>query len=355
MYMATIFVSIASYRDPVCSATVRSLLENADDPSLIFIGIVQQNSPFDAECVDATTLRVYPRNNIRILRLEHFEAKGPCYARYLASTLWKGEDYYFQIDSHTKFIKSWDTKLKKMIQDLYAYSSKPCLSHYPLSMEEYKPMSVSFARPQICSAFLNDRGMLSYNESRNMFNNDTGMPYKKTLHFAAGFFFAPSKFLNDVPYDPNLDFVFVGEEILHACRLFTNGWDIYVPNENIAFHEYTRADKPKFWDDILEYSDLQAFNKIKRILKLSKQQKVEDSKYGLGSLRTLEEFYEGIGFDIETGIVFKNECNSELVDQYEYKKVQLYRWWVKYNYIVVPVIMIALSWTAWYYILKSSQ
>ena len=26
--------------------------------------------------------------------------------------LWEGEEYYFQIDSHTIFTKGWDTKLK---------------------------------------------------------------------------------------------------------------------------------------------------------------------------------------------------------------------------------------------------
>ena len=48
----TIFVSIASYRDNVCTKTVQSLYEMADNPNKVFVGLCQQNNnKEDPECI----------------------------------------------------------------------------------------------------------------------------------------------------------------------------------------------------------------------------------------------------------------------------------------------------------------
>mgnify|MGYP003337378732 FL=1 len=65
--------------------------------------------------------------------------------------------------------------------------------------------------------------------------------------------FAESSFLKEIPFDPNLDYLFTGEEILHSLRFYTYGYDIYIPNQNILFHYYIRNDNPKLWDDLKYY------------------------------------------------------------------------------------------------------
>ena len=47
------------------------------------------------------------KTHVRKIFLEHTQAKGPCYARALAQTLWEGEDYFLQIDSHMRFVEHW--------------------------------------------------------------------------------------------------------------------------------------------------------------------------------------------------------------------------------------------------------
>ena len=42
----TIFVSIASYRDSVCSTTVESLYSMADNPQNVFVGLCQLKTGF---------------------------------------------------------------------------------------------------------------------------------------------------------------------------------------------------------------------------------------------------------------------------------------------------------------------
>ena len=42
--MSTIFVSIASFRDPDCKETLKSLFTNAKHPERVYVGICEQNA-----------------------------------------------------------------------------------------------------------------------------------------------------------------------------------------------------------------------------------------------------------------------------------------------------------------------
>lgn len=66
----------------------------------------------------------------------------------------------------------------------------------------------------------------------------------------AGFFFAHSSFLADVPFDPYVPWVFTGEEILESLRVWTWGYDIYSPTRNVLSHFYVRKHTPKFWETV---------------------------------------------------------------------------------------------------------
>lgn len=56
----------------------------------------------------------------------------------------------------------------------------------------------------------------------------------------AGFQLSSADVLLDVPFDPKLDMMFVGEEILYSARLWTKGWDLFAPDINIVKHHYNR-------------------------------------------------------------------------------------------------------------------
>jgi len=320
----TIFVSIASYRDSICSTTIESLYSMADNPQNVFVGLCQQNnSKEDEDCINLASCAISKyKDNIRSIRIPHFEAKGPTWARYLCSTLWDGEQYYFQIDSHTKFVKGWDTKCIDMINMIKDsnMSKKPVLSHYPKEYDAYKDGELSdderYNVPRMCKSFFNKRDMISFLGAQIM--NSNKVPYN-TPYIASGMFFCESYFLDELPYDPNLDYLFVGEEILHSIRFYTNGWDIYTPYENIIFHEYERKDKPKIWTDNPYYSDLPAFNKVKYYIGMLQENEKNNidkhiinniDKYGLGKVRTLKDYYDFAGIDIINKKVFTNFCNQ---------------------------------------------
>ena len=61
------------------------------------------------------------------------DARGPCWARALAMSLYDGEDWYFQIDSHMDFDPEWDATLIAHAQAVLPGRKGVALSSYPNS------------------------------------------------------------------------------------------------------------------------------------------------------------------------------------------------------------------------------
>lgn len=297
----TIFVSIASYRDPECSMTLDTIFNQAANPQLIFVGICEQNKAGIKEelCV-SPKLAKYLRN-IRIAKLDHTEAKGPTYARYYCSELWRGEQYYLQIDSHTSFTKNWDLSLINMIRQIKENeeeSDKPVLSVYPPTKEQ---MDIK-GFPEM------DNGRLSENNIPTFlcgWSGESEKPRRSNKPWAAaGFMFLESSFLYEVPFDPNLSHVFQGEETLFSARLFTNGWDFYTPNKKVCYHHYNRK-SPLYHQDIKDSSECRskAEKRVLFLLGLVPKDGVDFdflrdyNYYGLGKFRTIDDFWKASGID----------------------------------------------------------
>lgn len=321
--LETIFVSIASYRDEKCLQTVESLFSNAEYPMRVFVGICQQNKEdTDRDCYSDKW-----KSQIKLIRVPYYDAKGPTWARYLCSTLWNNENYYFQIDSHTLFEKNWDSKLIGMIKRLKEKGiKKPLLSHYPKIHEDYKTENSNETVPTICQSFFNESKMLSFKGAHNIKINPTNpIP---TPYVAAGMLFGESSFLKEVPFDPNLPNLFVGEEILHSIRFWTHGWDIFTPTENLVYHYYTRKGEPKVWEDSKHFNDRDAVNKVRNILGLENAKDISPHLdinmdiYGLGSSRTLDQYFEYAGIDVKNATVSRDFCYDknihEVFEEFKY-------------------------------------
>lgn len=71
------------------------------------------------------------KGHVRALHIDEPESLGPYAARYFASKLWYGEQWFMQIDAHMTFLQDWDAISVEMLNK--APSQKPVLSHYPPS------------------------------------------------------------------------------------------------------------------------------------------------------------------------------------------------------------------------------
>lgn len=250
-----IFVSIASYRDPLLKSTVESLLSNCSDINRLRIVICEQNSPDD----DFSLKPIYP--GTKILRMSYKKARGPCWARYLIQQEWKSEEYYLQIDSHTRFVKDWDKKLITMVKSL---PYKSCLSNYVSTFNIKTGEIIDKPLRGPMKAICRDK-----NDKFVRFNSKYVDKLSKpeiSMGWSGCFSFSSSQIIVDAPYDPYTPFLFFGEEMDIFQRLYTRGWTMYVPDVPICFTTFDRTYRNTFWEhpdkDIVEVSWKRLYNRF---------------------------------------------------------------------------------------------
>jgi len=226
-------------------------------------------------------------------------------------------------------VDGWDAQLVHAMR--IAPSKKPVLSTYPPGSggEHWKGAK----GPRMCGASFSsspvEARIIRLGASMGMAQpaGEKGMPIAAP-YVAAGFFAAPSDFLRDLPFDPFLPWVFMGEEIMLSTRFFTNGYDIFAPRENILAHEYRPGSMglPKFWETVGRVFGRPNMNtelmhigicRVKNHLGYPEclEGKGRDLKpgvlfaqkyYGMGTVRTLDQYFEMAGIDMKNMKIDQN-------------------------------------------------
>ena len=65
-----------------------------------------------------------------------------------------------------------------------------------------------------------------------------------------GYLVVHSSVLKEVPFDPFLPWIFMGEEIILSARLWTAGYDLFSPAQAVLGHIYNRQHQPRFWESV---------------------------------------------------------------------------------------------------------
>lgn len=328
--LPTIFVSIASYRDPDCQNTVRDLFEKAAHPERVFIGICWQYVPGEDD--DCFVLNTRPEQ-VRTIKVHASESKGVCWARSQVQTLWRGEDYFLQVDSHMRFVAGWDDLLIDMLGK--CDSPKPVLSTYPLSFTPPDQLADD-GMVTIFPKEFDDHGVLAQrSEIRNM--KDAPALPPQNAFIGAGLVFAPSRLIEEVPYDPHI--YFEGEEITLAVRMWTRGWDIHVPNAVVAYHDYgRRPERPRHWRDQTDWGALNqhARKRIRHLLGIELTQDGEDlvdiARFGLGTERSLAAYEAFSGLDFRARLykgrpLQRPDLEADKPEQFAARKAMFTRIW----------------------------
>lgn len=105
--MPTIFIEIAAYRDSELPKTLASCLKNAAYPDDLRFAIVNQAGPETEHLLD----EYLGDPRFQIVTYDWRTARGVGQARRQTNELYKGEDFYLQIDSHMRFLPNWDERL----------------------------------------------------------------------------------------------------------------------------------------------------------------------------------------------------------------------------------------------------
>ncbi|KAL7480319.1 hypothetical protein ACHAW6_006064 [Cyclotella cf. meneghiniana] len=267
---SSIFVSIPHFRDGKrCAATLKNLFDSADHPERVYVGLIEQT---DAEHPkeDPTCLEEYcsllghamkeheagyihkgekqadydavmaacPRvgGQIRSVRFHHLGAKGPVYARSFIRKLLGNEEFCMEIDAATEFAQGWDTKAIQqwtMTGNEYAV-----LSTIPLSKKDRARVESSgeVEVPRQCAIKVGSEGVPLYENHAD--GKAIGLK-RPLLSYAPSsqFAFAKCHYETNVPHDPFAAQLLETERFPRYARLWTRGYDVYTPSENIVYSE----------------------------------------------------------------------------------------------------------------------
>jgi hypothetical protein len=301
----TIFVSIASYRDPELVPTILDCLTKAKYPDEIRIGVCWQHGP--TESIDP----VLGNAHIDVLSFDWRDSEGPCWARAQIMKLWDGEDFYLQLDSHHRFVRDWDVKLLGQLQLIS--SQKPILTTYcqGYDLKDGTPLSRLPTRMDF-DTFTPD-GIPLFRAVSISPSSDREARPTRSRFVSAHFLFTDSAFVQEVEYDPDL--YFYGEEISLAVRAYTWGYDFFHPTEAIVFHQYSRDERVRHWDDHSEGASVAKpwyeRDTLSRERVVSMLLNGTVGRFTCGTHRTVEEYQRYAGINFARRIVQKYTRSGE--------------------------------------------
>jgi hypothetical protein len=293
----TIFVSVASYRDPELIPTLHDCIRMARYPGDLRFGVCWQHGPEEPHPLDRISLA----SPIRLFDVLYQNSRGACWARAEIQKLYNGEDFYLQIDSHHRFVPDWDATLLNQMERTQA--ARPVLSTYAAAYS-LVDMRLNLANGDLPTVMRLDKitpdGVVLFQaHSMNL------APLPTRARFISGhFLFAPGSIVHDVPYDPEL--YFTGEEITLAVRAFTHGYDLFHPSQHVLWHEYTRSARAKHWDDHVSANGrfpwhLRDVDSKRKVRKFLTDRPI--GMFGCGPARTVVDYerYSGLDFTNWTG------------------------------------------------------
>ena len=308
--MSKIFVSIASYCDPLLPKTIQNALENARYPERLSFGVVEQS---DVRYIEQ--LSEQEKKQVRLISIDKQQSNGACWARSLVTSLQNEEDWFFQIDSHTVFDEYWDVCLLSSWLDCVQKSKRPYISGYPhpYEIKNGEVVKIKATKNIIGNVVVKDKTFTEkvIDLSFHSVLVDKQEPIMD-FHVAAGCVFAPIRLINQVPYDPNM--YFHGEESSFALRTYTHGWDVFHVPQLPVYHYYDtgpelEVKRVKHWSEEentqrqIKWTEMNT----KANLRMESLIKGKDMGiYSLGNQRSLQEYADYCGIDYQ-----KREIHSK--------------------------------------------
>lgn len=295
-----IFVSLAAYCDPLLSFTIGSALTQASRPERIVFGLVEQQLP--EACV---RLPAAWQAQVRRAHIHPLEARGPCWARAIAMSLYQGEPWFLQIDSHMWFEPGWDERLIHWGARCAMLNPCSLISTYPnaFTVRDGQPVA-QIAGAELLAFVV--RGDQEFQRDHPVLTFEAvpvaGREPLPAIHVGAGCLFGPGHVVHELPYDPFL--YFHGEEQAFALRAWTRGWDIFHIPGMPMYHQYLAAgdsQRPMHWspevDRQRQIRSAQFTDAANRRMAAMLWEGGDLGVYGLGKVRSLADYAAFSGID----------------------------------------------------------
>lgn len=300
--MDKIFVQIASYRDEQLVPTIVDMVAKASNKDRLTFGICWQHD----ETEDPHVFDNKP--NFKVSKHHYSESQGLGWARNITNSLYGGEKYTLQIDSHHRFVEGWDDIVLEDYNQALEVAEKPIITTYCTPFDPNECSCRYNQTPTLMSQyeFSADKLLMSMPWYIQDYKERTKVIRARTI--SGHFYFTEGKFIEEVPYDPDIYFGGYTEETTLSVRAYTHGYDFFSPYRMVMWHEYTRNYRPKHWEDHGTESatkktsgerDIFARNKTRQLFD-QEDHGIDMGKYGLGTVRTLHDYEVYGGFDFKS-------------------------------------------------------
>lgn len=229
----TIFVSIASYKDIDVINTIEDLYTKAGNPNNIFVGLYLQDTSDERGRIWNWLQTKEFYENIRFMGVPYEEAKGCGWARnIILEKLYNNEDYFFCVDSHSRFLIDWDIEYIKQLDNL---PSKGVISVFPQSFEFDENYEV-YSKRNIPTIYYPNAPTWSSDYIHPHCQRPANFKYEKVMQISGGNLFGPGEICNILKvneyYNPTQ------EQEIYSLLLFKSGYDIFAISKNIVWHKY---------------------------------------------------------------------------------------------------------------------
>jgi hypothetical protein len=321
MKQDSIFIGIAAYNEEDIIDTIDTAFSKAENPDNIYIGVVlhypKKNFP---------DLSKY--KNVDFVNVSEKIGLGVGMSRMLASTFYKEEDYYLQIDGHTVFKNNWDKTLKQNYVKLKTVYEKPIISSYvPYYYRDkntgekttmvkdnnweadYPSWSlVSKSHPEALG-IENEEKYLSFAYGIEALDspgaktaNYNELGYEEHYLISGHFLFTSGSFIKDVKYDPMLAY---HEENAIALLAWTRGYKIFNIKDHVLWTRDVNSmgrDVPNSWKQTyLETDENGVSFRDKVVSGTLRNKEILTGKvlgeYGSPSIELIEEYEKASGLN----------------------------------------------------------
>ena len=240
--METIYVSTATMDDSETERSILGLFEKAKHPERIYVGMPCTS---DSKSFYKQLLKAFKGKNVKIVynKLDNKDLTryGTGFARHQALSLYDGQDYVLQCDSHTNFEQDWDEFLISTFKEAKAELNHDkivltaYLGVYRYNSDGVEIMSASTRYPYYTTGFFN-----------NIFAKWKDVPLSEGLSHTEKFYpcvkFNGNFAFGDKEFAKNpgtyKEAFFYDEEIIQGINLINNGFYMVYPNMSLPLTHF---------------------------------------------------------------------------------------------------------------------
>lgn len=258
----SIYVAVPTEYDPEIFYTIKDIVLNSSDPSSIFIGVACMT---DLEYFNKikNEFKTFKNITIKHFSTEIKENVGVGAGRKNALSMYSGQDYILQIDSHTMLSKNWDIVLLKLFKEAIkeTKNKKTILTSYlpayvhtirdgRSQASNEKPAYCFFRKEEFFSGIEKNiprwdlKFLLETRFEKKIFKKIKNKKFLPAQKINAQFIFTTKEYFLNSGLPDNV--FFYEEEIIQSINLYDLGYSFVWPNVILPLrHLYGwDADKP---------------------------------------------------------------------------------------------------------------